>query len=319
MSEEFNDRTACSFDNWYPQFKNDSIPAVVVDLPEDVLQYLKADGVVIPIEALVKKKPSSYVDDITFKDWDSDGELDDETPPPTFPEFSRNLREIVSKLGGSVFIKLNWSAPFDARWIATNSSLKCTNLQDIYLLLKGSDRIANDLEVDSKNGHKLVMKSWIDIHPGNEFRCFVKRKQLVAVTQRNNGTEFHQHIHNNKYEIIKEIKEFFNKKVKSKFTLDTYLFDVVWDSNKPLVIMDFGPFDKSCQTYLFSWRDINEMEYNEELSPEFRYICENPGIQPKPDLYCGIPAELSHMADDDTKASIIEMLQSHWKLQSQEE
>ncbi|KAF7246701.1 hypothetical protein EYD10_07390 [Varanus komodoensis] len=63
---------------------------------------------------------------------------------PEFPEFALKVEEAISSLGGSVFPKLNWSAPRDAYWIAMNSSLKCKCLSDIFLLFKSSDFITCD-------------------------------------------------------------------------------------------------------------------------------------------------------------------------------
>ncbi|KAF5928692.1 hypothetical protein HPG69_008480 [Diceros bicornis minor] len=96
---------------------------------------------------------------------------------PEFPEFTTKVQEAINSLGGSVFPKLNWSAPRlfsatekffsiekyvplsfvycacylyflfgsnDAYWIAMNSSLKCKTLSDIFLLFKSSDFITRD-------------------------------------------------------------------------------------------------------------------------------------------------------------------------------
>ena len=75
----------------------------------------------------------------------------------------------------------------DATWVAPTKTLKCTTLEEVYLLLKSSDRISKDLNaVEQWNNNKLkldsylVLKRWRDINPCTEFRCFVINKELIG-------------------------------------------------------------------------------------------------------------------------------------------
>lgn len=72
-------------------------------------------------------------------------------------------------------------------WVAVTKSLKCTSLEEVYLLLKSSDRISRDLTAvkeltsDTKVIPPcLVLKKWRDINPCTEFRCFVVNRELVG-------------------------------------------------------------------------------------------------------------------------------------------
>jgi len=72
-------------------------------------------------------------------------------------------------------------------WVAPTKTLKCNTLEEIYLLLKSSDRIAKDLNIvkslrDCKNPLPfcLVLKQWRDINPCTEFRCFVMDNELIG-------------------------------------------------------------------------------------------------------------------------------------------
>lgn len=136
---------------------------------------------------------------------------------PTFPEFSKQIQDVLDDFG-AVFVKLNWSAPLvsvleisfllspfsflhscfslfilhfvalqDAAWVAPTKTLRCTTLEDVYLLLKSSDRIARDLnDLQSlRNSNvnlqpSLILKKWREINPCTEFRCFVVQGQLVG-------------------------------------------------------------------------------------------------------------------------------------------
>jgi hypothetical protein len=120
---------------------------------------------------------------------------------PSFPDLERRIAEAIEKLGGTVFPKLNWTAPRDAGWVALNNSLKCTSPADVFLLLKSSDFVAHDLgnpyQMSRDEGPPehpsdgrpadelhLVLRKWIEVEPSMEFRCFVKDRELVGISQR---------------------------------------------------------------------------------------------------------------------------------------
>ncbi|ETE63176.1 hypothetical protein L345_11064, partial [Ophiophagus hannah] len=114
----------CQFSSWYPRFKRQTIRSVILPIPQNVKDYLLDDGTLV----VSGRNSLSFV---VFQ-------------APEFPEFSLKVEEAIHSLGGSVFPKLNWSAPRDAYWIAMNNSLKCNSLSDIFLLLKSSDFITRD-------------------------------------------------------------------------------------------------------------------------------------------------------------------------------
>ncbi|KAL1132068.1 hypothetical protein AAG570_010026 [Ranatra chinensis] len=279
------ERYWCSFQNWYSIFKSHSIPAVFEPIPEDVLAYLREDNVVLPKEAVLDNKlpededEGYYVGSVV---WDEQGESDDELNSPTFPEFSQRLARCLDRFGnGCAFIKSNWSAPTDAAWVAIDSSLKCTNLQDVYLLLKSSDKVSWDLDCDYEQldcnypKYYVVFKRWSDIHPADEFRCFVSGSKLVAISQRD-PTKFFNGLQESKLDIVSSIDRFFYNVIKDKFPLDNYTFDVVRNSAGKIKILDFGTFNWHSDPCLYTWSELEEMEYEENISPEFRYIPVDP-------------------------------------------
>ncbi|CAI5785068.1 division cycle 123 homolog isoform X2 [Podarcis lilfordi] len=183
----------CQFSCWYPHFKSQTIRSIILPLPQNVKDYLLDDGTLVV---------SGREDPPTCSQEDDDGEeaeeiqwSDDENTTtltaPEFPEFALKVEEAIGSLGGSVFPKLNWSAPRDAYWIALNSSLKCKCLSDIFLLFKSSDFITrdftqpfihcNDDSPDPNLQYELVLRKWCELIPGAEFRCFVKENKLIVV------------------------------------------------------------------------------------------------------------------------------------------
>jgi len=82
----------------------------------------------------------------------------------------------------------------DASWVLPPSSpLKCTSPSDIYLLLKSSDFVSNDLSIDNvfegcqydasnppSYQLELVLRKWYPIDRSREFRCFVRDGRLIG-------------------------------------------------------------------------------------------------------------------------------------------
>uniref|UniRef100_A0A8C0BXH4 Translation initiation factor eIF2 assembly protein n=1 Tax=Buteo japonicus TaxID=224669 RepID=A0A8C0BXH4_9AVES len=168
----------CQFSVWYPLFRAVTIRSVILPLPENVKEYLLDDGTLV---VSGREDPPSHA-----QEGSDDAE---EIQAPEFPEFAAKVQEAITSLGGSVFPKLNWSAPRDAYWIAMNSSLKCKALSDIFLLFKSSDFITRDLtqpfihctddSPDPSLDYELVLRKWCELIPGAEFRCFVKENKLI--------------------------------------------------------------------------------------------------------------------------------------------
>ena len=104
--------------------------------PRQVVTYLLADTIVLP--------GAGHAGDSDSDSWSDDGAEASESV--SFPEVESEISEAIAELGGAVFPKLNWSSPKDAAWIAMDSTLKCTDVREVFLLLKSSDYVSHDLE-----------------------------------------------------------------------------------------------------------------------------------------------------------------------------
>uniref|UniRef100_A0ACB8FQS8 Uncharacterized protein n=1 Tax=Sphaerodactylus townsendi TaxID=933632 RepID=A0ACB8FQS8_9SAUR len=231
----------CQFSNWYPHFKSQTIRSIVLPLPQNVKDYLLDDGTLVVSGR--EDLPTSSQEDCDGNDAEEVQWSDDENTTtltaPEFPEFALKVQEAINALGGSVFPKLNWSAPRDAYWIAMNSSLKCECISEIFLLFKSSDFITrdftqpfihcNDDSPDPTLQYELVLRKWCELIPGAEFRCFVKENKLIGISQRD-YTQYYEHISKQKEEICRCIQEFFRKHIQYKFLDEDFVFDVYRDS-----------------------------------------------------------------------------------------
>lgn len=99
--KEISDLLTCSYQNWHENFKKHCIKSHCLEIPENVLSYLKQDLFVLPTECKALHSDSGHssntatVGETTnFEDAD-----EDEEAPPSFPEFSQRISKTIEKLG----------------------------------------------------------------------------------------------------------------------------------------------------------------------------------------------------------------------------
>lgn len=226
---------ACAHASWYPKFEKISIRSIPIRIPSDVQKYLLDDPIILPRECDSCLPPAASC---PFSDDDSVA-----TEQPEFPAFSSAIRNAIATLGGSVFLKTNWQSPKDAFWITAGQTLRVRDIADAYQLLKASSCTKEDVGRPIEP-QLLVVRQWMDIHPGTEFRCYVKDASLIGKTELDEarrGTyfigflllllllaisprdwpQFHGHIPLQKREIISDIRSMFLEHIKHKFPLDS--------------------------------------------------------------------------------------------------
>lgn len=150
-------------------------------------------------------------------------------------------------------MKTNWRSPKDAYWITAGQTMCCKDIQDIYQMLKASNLCREDLRcfdlpvfqlnVDAQTPEEmlqsppppanpseridaetqptnlyLVLKRWHEIHPGTEFRCFVRNRNLIGISPRD-WPEYHEHMAVQRVDIVKDIVSFYKEHISSKFPL----------------------------------------------------------------------------------------------------
>lgn len=221
------EQVACMLVNWYDQFKKNTIKSYIIPIPEDVIIYLRQDLVILPKECSnttsstdTKTKHFNSYDD-QFSDEDEDDEI-----LPEFPEFSKTITDSIEKLGGSAFLKTDWHCPRDAQWITLGQTLCVKDITDVYQLLKASSICKEDIAERAPintTGYHIILKKWRDIHPGTEFRCFVKNKSLVAISPRH-WPSYHEHIAAERSDIVTDIVSLFKEKIKGNFPLKDCMY-----------------------------------------------------------------------------------------------
>ncbi|XP_003701549.2 translation initiation factor eIF2 assembly protein isoform X2 [Megachile rotundata] len=303
-----NLKPECSFASWYPQFRKDSLNATIFNIPEEVLTYLEHDAFILPVEATNSALQNT--------EWLDGSPIEDEQHSldfqPTFPEFSKRIQDTIDEYN-AVFIKSNWSSPLDATWVAPTKTLKCKTLEEVYLLLKSSDRIAKDLSnvkcysnCENSLTPCLVIKKWQDINPCTEFRCFVVDNELIGISQRD-ISQYYTYNDSEKYNIQTDIKSLFMERIKGRFPLNHYSFDVIRFKKEKVKIVDFGPLDESAtKGTLFTY---DELQNQIKHTPEFRFIGEEVGIQPKASNHFCIPQEINDFFNSNESSTLLDIIQ----------
>ncbi|XP_035227964.1 cell division cycle protein 123 homolog isoform X1 [Stegodyphus dumicola] len=324
---KIKDVEVCSFQNWYNDFKHVTFKSIILALPEGFVSYILKDGIVLPencqTNSAVKQTTTSDESDDEQVSWE-DGEAD-EAEAPHFSEFDARIKYAIESLGGKVFPKLNWSSPRDASWIAFNNCCCCTTVSDIYLLLKSSDFIvydltkvfshcedfinSNDLNRRENGPYYLVLRKWIDIDTSGEYRCFVKDNSLIGISQREHSLYFH-HINNEKEEIVEDINNFFIQHIQSKFPCSNYVFDVYRKKKDHVYLVDFNPFGTVTESLLFDWDEliIGTVGTNGTSLPEFRYVDDDRGVQPRPLSYHAIPRDIVDISTGEDSFKLVDLI-----------
>ncbi|KAK9792491.1 hypothetical protein WJX73_008072 [Symbiochloris irregularis] len=259
---------ACQFGQWYPTFEKLTFKSVIIDLPEEVIEHLLQDGVYVAASsrALPKRSQAGQLEESSScVDWEEDTEDEDEgSQVGMFPEFCADLDKAIKHLGGRVIPKLNWSCPLDATWISSSGSMLCTCSDEVFLLLKSSDRVMHDMTSAFEGCPpsqlqpprlQLALRRYLDLRPEREFRCFVHQHMLIGISQRH-ITDFFPTLVDQRMEFLHAITEFHAANLQCKFILPDYTCDVYINTKGQVRLVDFNPIGGTTSPLLFQWEEL---------------------------------------------------------------
>ncbi|KAJ2664297.1 hypothetical protein IW148_002121 [Coemansia sp. RSA 1199] len=252
----------CAFSSWYPNFSRVTFKSEIIrPLDPEFIKYLLSDGVFVP-----GQKPMEYHGELeefgssNGSDW---SDSDDDNDGNVIEDISSTTAEIsrrIELLGGSAFPRTTWSAPTDADWASNTGTLQCKTPQDVYWLLKASNKIAKDLTHERYSGQpataepELVLREWANLHPSMVFRCFVRNNVLVGISQVD--VQFHKFLNEMSSDIELKLTKFFaahaTKFLSSSFCYDVYVARTV----DRVLVMDFEPWSHDVDSCLFEWREL---------------------------------------------------------------
>ncbi|RVW39479.1 Cell division cycle protein 123-like [Vitis vinifera] len=270
MKEEEVNR--CQIQDWYPKFKSVSIKTLIHELPESFVDYLLDDHgpfllpVSITNEDALPNRIHNPEEEEDYQVLEGSGDEAEQPPsPPSFPELELKIKESIELLGGSVFPKLNWSAPKDSAWISTTGTLRCTSFSEIALLLRASDSLIHDLchaydscidkSLSRPANFYLALRKWYpSLRPEMEFRCFVRDGCLVGISQR-------------------EVTGFYPGLLEKKNDLEV---------DDWVKLVDFNPWGAFTLPLLFTWEELEQKCGEEEDKDvvEFRIVESHCAVRP---------------------------------------
>lgn len=347
---------ATSFDRWYPRFRRVSPRSEIIQLSPDFVEYLLDERIFLP------------GDDDSEAAWsDDDGDEhqasgDKEEPDEDTAEALERLRKLdfsplladidaaISRLGGSAFVKMNWSSPRDAAWVL-GGSLRCASARDVVMLLKSSQHIAHDLRsappardraqspAAARRAWVLVLRTWCQLQPANEFRCFVSAGALLCASQRDRYTRY-AHLHDRREQLARTLAAFCADVLgpacaragssradapadtpaaaaERALGVERVVADVYVDAGGKAHLLDLSPFDESTDPLLYTWAEVLGLAAaaDTELSAAGDRIARVPaptlrllddggaGVQPSPTIYMGVPLELQPRGAAETEQS----------------
>jgi hypothetical protein len=237
-------------------------------LSDAFLNYLRADGIILPNEEATTADDDSGI----YSD-----SSDDEDPSGEWQDIHIRIRETVAELGGKVVPKLNWSAPKDATFMLATNDMFCSSANDIYLLLKSSDFITHDLDhaLDDtvEDGpaptipYHLVLRKAFNLNPALEFRCFVRNKTLLAISQRE--MNYFTFLFELRPGLLSKIRAFLQDHILPNFPDRSFVFDVyIPPPHDRVWLIDINPWAPRTDPLLFSWLEILQIAGPEDGKPD---------------------------------------------------
>lgn len=185
---------------------------------------------------------------------------DGKQPGPVMDAFAAELDAAMG--WDRKFIRLNsrspkdWPYPFDVP--ATCSG------KEALAMMAGSERVLDDLYEFSwlpEQPAYVCLRDFVYWIKGwNEFRCFVKSGELIAVTHYDYWKPAPEHVVQRASELRRIIDNYFATKIKPALHIETVVFDVAIDiqqDDRPLLI-ELNPYGLSDPCWFGSYAEIEK-------------------------------------------------------------
>ena len=158
--------------------------------------------------------------------------------------------------------------------------LKVTSAHEALNLILSSERVFTDLieavdcqEIQNDWKTNIIVRQWSPLlDPSMEFRCFVYRSKLTAISQYNHYCRFEQFQNENFVQRIKTIiVDYWQKEIQElldacgevylNYVIDIGVIEKGALSNLECIVIELNPFAPSTGASLFDWRtDIDQLK-----------------------------------------------------------
>nr|CAB3472510.1 unnamed protein product [Digitaria exilis] len=145
-----------------------------------------------------------------------------------------------------------------------------------------------DTWVDDGFQYYLALRKWYQgLRPESEFRCFVRERKLIAVSQRD-ASAYYPSLPGWISEVQPKIEAFFEEVIGPQFGSNNYTFDVYVRTDRRVKLIDFNPWGGYTLPLLFTWDELEEEGRGHEL--EFRVVMQQGAV--RPGLMTAVPYDM---------------------------
>uniref|UniRef100_A0A0E0C0W5 Cell division cycle protein 123 n=1 Tax=Oryza meridionalis TaxID=40149 RepID=A0A0E0C0W5_9ORYZ len=141
--------------------------------------------------------------------------------------------------------------------------------------------------VDDGFQYYLALRKWYPgLRPESEFRCFVRQRRLIAMSQRD-PSAYYPSLPGWSAEVQPKIEAFFEQVIEPQFASENYTFDVYVRADGRVKLIDFNPWGGYSLPLLFTWEEL-EQEEREEV--EVRVVMQHGAV--RPGLMTAVPYDM---------------------------
>lgn len=230
-------------ENWPPSLRQRSILSYAIPLN------------VAEVEGLLAHKP-----------WRSTG---DDGCSDALHLLQVKVNDALRAFPQGVFVRLGSRSPKDSHY-ALECGLRAFRSADVIkMFTDGSERVETDLRMALRFGYTphLFIRPWLDIQPWAEFRCFVRNKVLVGISQYHCCPGAHwREIEDRATPIERAIRGFASEVLPTlhldDIVLDVFLEERVKEPPQSFLVklLDVNPFFPRADACLFSWRSGGDFD-----------------------------------------------------------
>jgi hypothetical protein len=188
--------------------------------------------------------------------------------PEALHELAAKIDSLLPQFPKGVFVRLGSRSPKDAYLSFDDDGFKVRSGAKAVVLLCDSMRVFDDLSLAQAADYTpwLFLREWKDIPDWTEFRCFMKDRKLIGISQ---------YYHRSAYEELKGttlidwgIRMFFETCFKPASHLDDVVFDVFVNIKKDrtanqsieVKLLEINPFGCMTDPCIFDWQKPEEFD-----------------------------------------------------------
>lgn len=192
------------------------------------------------------------------------------------PEIREHLDVMIRAYPDGVYVRLGSRSPKDA-YYADLSVPAMDGNGALERLLGGSERIHRDLLLALDGGYEpwIWVRQWVDIEPWQEFRCFMRGRKLIGISQYFWREAPFEEVKESADSIRWAIEQRFFPAFREACHLDDVVFDVFvkhrQDGNAhewQVKLLEINPFSPMTDPCLFDWKGDGDFDGSMRIDPK---------------------------------------------------